>query len=102
MSSEDGAVVVAPAARADLDDLAGRLSLPPNTRARVRARLRQLADFPRSGPELEGRWAAFRFILGPWPWMLLVYVYDEEADQVSVVTIQDARSARSATSAGEP
>jgi hypothetical protein len=30
--------------------------------------------------------------------MLLVYHFDEGADQVSVVTIQDARSARSATS----
>jgi hypothetical protein len=31
--------------------------------------------------------------------MLIVYVYDETADQVAVVTIQDARSAASATSA---
>jgi hypothetical protein len=30
--------------------------------------------------------------------MLVVYTYNEEADQVSVVTIEDARSARSATS----
>jgi hypothetical protein len=30
--------------------------------------------------------------------MLIVYTFDEEADQVSVVTIQDSRSARSATS----
>jgi plasmid stabilization system protein ParE len=92
-------VVVAPTARDDLDALIGTLNLPQSTRSRVKARLRQLADFPRSGPELEGRWAGFRFVLGPWPWMLLVYVFDEEADQVSVVTIQDARSARSARSA---
>jgi hypothetical protein len=39
----------------------------------------------------------FRFILGPWPWMLLVYVYDSVLDQVAVVTIQDARSARAAS-----
>jgi hypothetical protein len=30
--------------------------------------------------------------------MLLVYVYDGAADQVSVVTVQDSRSARAATS----
>jgi hypothetical protein len=30
--------------------------------------------------------------------MLIVYSFDEEAAQVSVVTIQDARSASSATS----
>jgi hypothetical protein len=30
--------------------------------------------------------------------MLLVYAYDEERDQVFIVTIQDARSAESSTS----
>ena len=91
-------VVVAPTARDDLDQLIDTLSLPQNTSARVRALLQRLADFPRRGPRLEGRWAGFRFILGPWPWMLVVYAFDEEANQVSVVTVQDARSARSATS----
>ena len=33
-----------------------------------------------------------RFILGPWPWMILIYVYDEDADRVSVVAMYDARS----------
>ena len=41
---------------------------------------------------MEGRWDGFRSILGPWPWVLIVYVYDEAADLVIVVTIQDARS----------
>ncbi len=91
-------VVVAPTANADLDELMGALGLPRNTRSRVKARLGPLAHFPRRGPELEGRWEGFRFILGPWSWMLIVYAFDEEADQVSVVTIQDARSAHSATS----
>lgn len=91
-------VVVAPAANADLDELIDALSLPPNTRSRVKARLKQLADFPEGGQELKGRWQGFRFILGPWHWMLIVYAFDEEVDQVGVVTIQDARSARSPTS----
>ena len=91
-------VVVAPAAIADLDDLIHYLSLPADARSRVKARLRQLADFPESGQELEGRWEGFRFVLGPWRWMLIIYVYEEVADQVSVVTIQDSRSARSARS----
>ena len=30
--------------------------------------------------------------------MLLVYIYDAAADQVSVITVQDSRSARAATS----
>ncbi len=56
-----------------------------------------LAQFPLLGAPLEGRWRDFRFILGPWRWMLIVYRYDEARDQVVVVTIQDARSARAAT-----
>lgn len=91
-------VVVAPAANADLNELIAFHNLPRNTRARVKALLEQLGDFPRRGEELTGRWAGFRYILGPWSWMLIVYAFDVEVDQVSVVTIQDARSANSATS----
>jgi plasmid stabilization system protein ParE len=91
-------VVVAESARADLNALVLSHSLPVSTRARVRTSLRPLATFPLLGPALTGRWHGFRFILGPWPWILLVYVYDGAADQVSVVTVQDSRSARAATS----
>jgi hypothetical protein len=90
-------VVVAPTAVADLQRLIDALHLPPDARSRVRHRLHQLGRFPESGQALTGRWAGFRFVLGPWRWMLIVYVYDEAADQVSVVTIQDSRSARAAT-----
>ena len=72
-------------------------SLPASTNERVRAALAPLADFPQLGPTLDGRWSGFRLVLGPWPWMLVVYVWDENADEVAVVTIQDARSARAAT-----
>ena len=91
-------VVVAESARADLAALVLSHGLPASTRARVRTSLRPLATFPLLGPALIGWWQGFRFILGPWPWMLLVYVYDAAADQVSVITIQDSRSARAATS----
>jgi plasmid stabilization system protein ParE len=90
-------VVVTATARTDLHAMIRTHSLPPPTVDRVRASLVALADFPRLGPELDGRWAGFRFVLGPWPWMLLVYVWDEAADVVAVVTIQDARSASAAT-----
>jgi len=82
-------VVAAESARADLNALVLSHSLPASTQARVRTSLRPLATFPLLGPALTGRWHGFRFILGPWPWMLLVYVYDGAADQVSVVTVQD-------------
>jgi hypothetical protein len=49
------------------------------------------------GPELGGRWEGFRFLLGPWRWMLLIYVFVEPEDRVVVVTIQDARSSSAAT-----
>ena len=92
-------VVVTPGAVADLDRLIRTHSLPSNTRARVASSLRPLVRFPLLGPPLAGRWAQFRFVLGPWRWMLIVYVYDDRADRVAVVTIQDARSAQAAASA---
>jgi len=57
-----------------------------------------LARFPRLGPPLEGRWDGFRSILGPWPWMLIVYRYEDEQDLVIIATIQDARSGMSSRS----
>jgi plasmid stabilization system protein ParE len=95
-------VVVAPTAVADLDKLIRVLQLPAETRSRVRARLRQLADFPESGEQLTGRWKGFRFILGPWRWMLILYDFDATADQVSIVTIQYSRAAEPATSLRKP
>jgi hypothetical protein len=65
----------------------------------VRPSIEPLAIFPSLGPALAGRWQGFRVMLGPWPWMLIVYVYDEAVDMVIVVTIQDARSASAPTSA---
>lgn len=91
-------VELARAAVEDLDRLIAALSLPPDTRERVRRSLAPLADFPRLGPELTGRWSGMRFLLGPWRWMLLVYEYDEAADRVVILTIQDARSSSAATS----
>lgn len=90
-------VVVTPTAVADLGRLISTLSLPPNTRERVKTSLRPLARFPLLGAQLEGPWSGFRFTLGPWRWMLVVYVYDEASDRVAIVTIQDARSATTAT-----
>ncbi|MDO8484513.1 MAG: hypothetical protein Q7S35_06165 [Candidatus Limnocylindrales bacterium] len=91
-------VVLAEQAVAKLNDLIVTHSLPATTRARVRASLEPLATFPLVGSKLVGRWQGFRFILGPWPWMLLIYDYDDVKDEVGVVTIQDARSAHAATS----
>ena len=90
-------VELAVAAVDDLDALIRTHSLPADTRARVARSLRSLVQFPNIGPALSGRWEGFRFILGPWRWLILVYVYIEPEDRVVVVTIQDARSSAAAT-----
>ncbi len=90
-------IELARAAVEDLDRLVRTLSLPDDTRQRVRTALEPLRQFPLLGPELTGRWEGFRFILGPWRWMLLIYTLDEARDRVVVVTIQDARTPTSAT-----
>jgi hypothetical protein len=82
----------------DLERLTLTHSLPGSTKARVARSLRPLFRFPLLGRALEGRWSGFRFILGPWRWMLIVYVYDEPEDVVLVVTIQDGRSSTAASS----
>ena len=90
-------VVVTPTAAQDLERLIRTHSLPPDTVARFRRSLAPLARFPLIGASLPGRWAGYRFVLGPWRWMLVVYVDDEAADRVAVVTVQDGRSSRAST-----
>ncbi len=86
-----------PTAAQDLAQLVATHSLPGDTSDRVRRSLEPLARFPLLGASLGGRWEGFRFVLGPWRWMLVVYVYDETDDRVAIVTIQDGRAARSPT-----
>lgn len=83
---------------ADIDRLILSHSLPEDTKPRLKQALKMLGRFPLIGPELSGRWAGLRFILGPWRWMLVVYVYFEDDERVVIVTIQDARLSSSATS----
>ena len=91
-------VVITTTAAEDLERLIRTHSLPPTTRDRLKRSIGPLGAFPHLGAPLVGRWSEFRFVLGPWRWMIVVYVFDEEADRVAIVTIQDARSARAATS----
>jgi plasmid stabilization system protein ParE len=79
-------------ARDDLERLIRSHNLPADTVDRVRRSLRALERFPLLGPALEGRWSGLRFVLGPWRWMILVYVYLDDEDRVVVVTVQDGRS----------
>ena len=90
-------VELAQASVEDLDRLIATHSLPPDTRERVKRSLRPLEDFPYIGAPLGGHWQGFRFLLGPWRWMLIVYEYIEDENTVFIVTIQDGRSSRAAT-----
>jgi plasmid stabilization system protein ParE len=92
-------IIVTPRARVDVDNAIANLGLPANTWERVRRSIRLLEDFPLAGRALEGRWADARFIVGPWPWMILLYVHEPEEDRVYVVAMHDARSATAATHA---
>ena len=92
-------VVVTPRAVADLHGLIEGLGLPANVLVRVQRSLRMLERFPLTGRALTGRWQGTRFVIGPWPWMILVYVHDSDDDAVYVVAVHDGRSASSATTA---
>ncbi|GIK78589.1 MAG: type II toxin-antitoxin system RelE/ParE family toxin [Acidobacteria bacterium] len=81
----------------DLDALITSHGLPADTRDRVARSLRSLETFPLLGRELEGAWQGMRFLIGPWPWMLIVYVHDPEADSVTVVSIHDGRASTAAS-----
>ncbi len=85
------------AATERLDRMIVTHSLPADTRARVQRSLRKLEQFPLIGRQLDERWGDLRFIVGPWRWLLIVYVHERAADRVLVVTIQDARSSTAVT-----
>ena len=82
------------AALGNLATLQTTHSLPADTRARVEASAAPLARFPRLGPALrvlpDGE---LRFLIGPWPWLLVIYVYLAADDRVVIVSIEDGRAA---------
>ena len=90
-------IEVSRAAADDIARLSVTHSLPPDTNERIRRSLRSLARFPRLGTALEGtEWAGFRFVLGPWRWMVIVYEILDDEIRVVVVTVQDGRSSNAA------
>jgi plasmid stabilization system protein ParE len=92
-------VLVTPQAQGDVERAIAVLELPTDTWPRIVRSLRVLKVFPESGRALEGRWAGTRFVLGPWPWMIVVYLYDAASDRVYVVAVEDGRSAGPASAA---
>ena len=71
--------------------------LPADTRARMRRSLEPLQRFPRLGVEIPRPGAELRFLVGPWRWLVVVYVYFVDEDRVVVVTVEDGRSSTATT-----
>jgi plasmid stabilization system protein ParE len=92
-------VEIGAAAAEDIARLRVTHRLPNDTNERITRSLRSLEDFPRLGTLLSAQgWEGFRFLLGPWRWMVIVYEFYEDDDRVVIVTVQDARSSSAATS----
>jgi plasmid stabilization system protein ParE len=89
-------IIVTPRARRDVDEAIPSLRLPDDTWSRIARSLQVLETFPEAGPELAGRWAPTRFVLGPWSWMVLLYRYEKSSNLVYLVAMHDARAATSA------
>lgn len=90
-------MIVTPRAVEDLHDLIRVLGLPESALARVQRSLRILEAFPLAGRALAGRWDSLRFLIGPWPWMIMLYLHDVSDDAVYVVAVHDGRSSSAAT-----
>ncbi len=55
-----------------------------------------LGEFPEAGKRLSGIWRDCRALIGPWGWLIVVYVYLEVEDRVVVIAFHDARTSASA------
>lgn len=85
-------LIVSAQAREDLARLLVSHGLPPGTRRRIELSVEHLRFAPQAGQALSGDWEGFRYVLGPWRWMVIVYRYWEEVDAVAIVAIFDGRS----------
>jgi mRNA-degrading endonuclease RelE of RelBE toxin-antitoxin system len=83
-------------AREELRELIKTRQLPPDTRKRVSRVLLTLEEFPRAGKQLFGVWRDCRALIGPWGWLIVVYMYIEAENRVVVIAFHDARTSDAA------
>jgi mRNA-degrading endonuclease RelE of RelBE toxin-antitoxin system len=83
-------------ARDELRELIKSRKLPPDTRKRISRALLTLEGFPRAGKQLSGVWRDCRAVIGPWGWLIVVYMYIEIGDRVVVIAFYDARTSDAA------
>ncbi|MBK5218191.1 MAG: hypothetical protein JJE35_00130 [Thermoleophilia bacterium] len=84
-------------ARDELRELIEARRLPGDTRDRVSRSLLALEEFPRAGKQLSGVWRDCRALIGPWGWLIVVYMYLEAEDRIVVIAFHDARTSEAAT-----
>lgn len=84
-------------ARDELGELVETRQLPVDTRERVSRTLLTLEALPRAGKQLSGVWRDCRALIGPWGWLIVVYMYIEAEDRVVVIAFHDARTSEAAT-----
>ena len=90
------AIEVTRLARDELRDLIETRQLPADTRDRISRTLLALEEFPRAGKQLSGVWRDCRALIGPWGWLIVVYMYFETENRVVVVGFHDARTSTAA------
>jgi len=83
-------------ARDELRELIQTRQLPADTRERVSRTLLTLEEFPRAGKQLSGAWRDCRALIGPWGWLIAIYMYIEAEDRVVVIAFHDARTSDAA------
>ncbi|HEY8816483.1 MAG TPA: hypothetical protein VIP57_15445 [Candidatus Dormibacteraeota bacterium] len=83
-------------ARDELRGLIDTRQLPADTRERVSRTLLVLKEFPRAGKQLAGIWRDCRALIGPWGWLIVVYMYIDAEDRVVVIAFHDARTSDAA------
>jgi hypothetical protein len=83
-------------ARDELRALIESRQLPADTRQRVTRSLLTLEEFPRAGKHLSGVWRDCRALIGPWGWLIIVYMFIEAEDRVVVIAFHDARTSDAA------
>lgn len=91
------AIEVTRLARDELRELIKTRQLPADTRERISHTLLTLEEFPRAGKQLSGVWRDCRALIGPWGWLIVVYMYLETEDRVVVIAFHDARTSEAAT-----
>jgi len=90
------AIEVTRQARDELRALIEGRQLPADTRQRVARSLLTLEEFPRAGKQLSGVWRDCRAFIGPWGWLIIVYMFIEGEDRVVVIAFHDARTSDAA------